>query len=29
MEIDLKATVLKEKGVPPKKIKKKKEDLSN
>lgn len=29
MEIDLKATALKEKGVPPKKIKKKKEDLSN
>lgn len=29
MEIDLKAAILKEKGVPPKKIKKKKEDLSN
>jgi hypothetical protein len=29
MEINLKATVLKEKGVPPKKSKNKKEDLSN
>ena len=29
MEIDLKANALKEKGVPPKKSKKKKEDLSN
>jgi hypothetical protein len=29
MEIDLKATSLKDKGVPPKKSKKKKEDLSN